>query len=180
VQQLVFGKALRFQNQEPSWATPPEVFDLLDRAFGGFDLDVCALPHNAKCPAFISPEEDTLDPSVRWRGRCWMNPPYGDGIEAFLAKANREVERGGARVVALLPTNFESAWFRQHCQQWPFLVWPGRIKFIHPDGTRGERPANGNVVVAFGYTPEELPRISFYKKREGLLDLAWFTQVTVG
>lgn len=174
MQTHLFGKHLIYANQEPAWATPPEVFGPLDKAFGGFTLDVCATAENAKCPAFISLDEDTLDPSIRWHGKCWMNPPYGDGIDLFLAKAAYEVERGPAKIVTLLPSNVESQWFRDYCERWPFLVWPGRIKFIHPEGHRGNNPANGNIVVAFGYKWGELPKIKVYKKREGLIVPPWF------
>lgn len=33
------------------WATPQGEYDLLNREFGPFTLDVCATAENAKCPA---------------------------------------------------------------------------------------------------------------------------------
>jgi len=52
--------------------TPADLFAVLDREFS-FDLDVCALPHNAKCPRYFTPATDGL--SQEWQGACFMNPP---------------------------------------------------------------------------------------------------------
>ena len=40
-------------------ATPQEFFDFLNSIFR-FDLDVCALPENAKCKHYYTPEDDGL------------------------------------------------------------------------------------------------------------------------
>ena len=40
-----------------------------------FDIDVCALPENAKCKRFYTPDDDGL--LQPWKGTCWLNPPYG-------------------------------------------------------------------------------------------------------
>lgn len=37
--------------------TPREFFERLDGEFH-FDLDVCAFPYNAKCPAYFTKEDD--------------------------------------------------------------------------------------------------------------------------
>ncbi|WP_343749057.1 DNA N-6-adenine-methyltransferase, partial [Selenomonas dianae] len=59
------------------WETPQDFFDELNMEFG-FDLDVCALPENAKCERYYTPKDDGL--SMRWEGVCFMNPPYGRQI----------------------------------------------------------------------------------------------------
>lgn len=41
------------------WATPQAFFDELNAEFH-FDLDPCALPDNAKCGKFFTPEDDGL------------------------------------------------------------------------------------------------------------------------
>ena len=45
--------------------TPQDFFDFLNGIFR-FDLDVCALPENAKCERFYTPEDDGL--SQLWGG----------------------------------------------------------------------------------------------------------------
>ena len=61
-----------------------------------------ALPSNAKCAKFFTPEIDGLKQT--WSGTCWMNPPYGREIERWVKKAF-ESAQAGATVVCLLPAN---------------------------------------------------------------------------
>lgn len=54
-----------FSSTTDLWATPQAFFDELDAEFH-FDLDPCALPENAKCKTFFTPEQDGLKQS--WGG----------------------------------------------------------------------------------------------------------------
>src|ERR1041384_6738974 len=58
---------VHFSSKTDLWATPQSLFDELNAEFG-FTLDVCALPENAKCAAFFTPEIDGL--AQEWRGVC--------------------------------------------------------------------------------------------------------------
>ncbi|EZI38238.1 DNA N-6-adenine-methyltransferase family protein, partial [Acinetobacter baumannii 42057_6] len=80
-QSKLFGLA---ENRTDVWSTPQDFFEKLDRVFN-FDLDVCALPENAKCERYFTPEIDGL--KQEWTGTCWMNPPYGKEIIDWVAKA---------------------------------------------------------------------------------------------
>ena len=90
-----------FSSAKEDWETPREFFERLDGEFH-FDLDVCAFPHNAKCPAYFTKEDDGL--ARDWGNRvCWMNPPYGKDIKAWMTKA-LDASRRGAMVVCLVPS----------------------------------------------------------------------------
>ena len=54
-----------FTSTTDEWATPQALFDELDREFH-FTLDPCALPCNAKCQNFYSPDIDGL--KQNWGG----------------------------------------------------------------------------------------------------------------
>ena len=60
-----------FSSKTDLWATPQDLFNEVDNEFH-FDLDVCALPENAKCKRYFSPEMDGLKQD--WTGVCWCNP----------------------------------------------------------------------------------------------------------
>lgn len=75
------------------WETPQRLFDQLNDRFR-FEVDVCALPSNAKCPTYFTPEQDGL--KQVWKGVCWMNPPYGRAIGKWIKKAY-ESALGGLR-----------------------------------------------------------------------------------
>lgn len=101
------------------YGTPAIVFDPLNEEFG-FQTDVCALPENAKCTRYFTPEEDGL--KQVWSGMCWMNPPYGKQIGAWVEKAYDSACEGSATVVCLLPA-------RTNCEWWKFCL-SGEIRFI--------------------------------------------------
>lgn len=46
-----------FSSNRDDWETPLELFNQLDAIYH-FDLDVCALPHNAKCDKYYTPDDD--------------------------------------------------------------------------------------------------------------------------
>jgi phage N-6-adenine-methyltransferase len=136
---------VHFSSKKDTWGTPWKLFNELSAQYGPFDLDVCALPENAKCPNFFSPEQDGL--SQVWRGKCWCNPPYSRQITAWLDKAVREVgEYHAKRVVCLLPARTDTKW-------WHDLVVPfasdikflrGRVKF---QGSKNSAPFPSCIVV---------------------------------
>lgn len=108
------------------WLTPPKII----AALGPFDLDPCAHRRQFYRTAkrMLAPPIDGL--SVPWRGRVWLNPPYGSSLKDWI-KPLAEHGRGSCLVPAR--TDVE-AWF------WPF-IWEaadavlfirGRIKFYRP------------------------------------------------
>ena len=97
-----------FSSAKEDWETPREFFERLDGEFH-FDLDVCAFPHNAKCLAYFTKEDDGL--ARDWgKHTCWMNPPYGKDIKAWMTKA-LDASRRGATVVCLVPSRTDTAWW---------------------------------------------------------------------
>lgn len=125
------------------WETPQDLFDRLDQAFA-FTLDVCTTPDNAKCPQFYTLRDNGLH--QKWRGRVWMNPPYGRGIDAWLKKAIAAADQG-ALIVALLPVRTDTKW-------WQDLVVPhalvyylrGRLTFL---GGNSNAPFGSALAIYF-------------------------------
>jgi phage N-6-adenine-methyltransferase len=122
--------AVMFSSAKPDWETPQALFDRLATRYGGFTLDVCATPDNAKCHDYFTPELDGLLQS--WAGhRCWMNPPYGREIGKWVAKAASEA-REAHIIVALLPARTDTRWFHEHIYQRPHAhveFLRGRLRF---------------------------------------------------
>lgn len=118
-------------------------FDELDEEFG-FTMDVCALPHNAKCERFLTPDDDAL--SLPWEGVCWMNPPYGRGIAAWLQKAWEESQRG-ATVVCLVPSSTDTRWWHEYVMRGEVRFIRGRLRF---SGVTTSAPFPSAIVVFRG------------------------------
>ena len=115
-----------FSSKTDLWATPKDFFDRLDAEFG-FMLDACALPENAKCKTYYTPEQDGL--AQPWEGVVWCNPPYGRQIGQWVKKAHDTAVRGGC-VVMLLPARTDTKWFHDYIyQQAEIRFVKGRLKF---------------------------------------------------
>lgn len=133
----------------PEWPTPQWLVSQLAAEFGPFDLDPAATADNAKAPAFYTAADDGL--AQPWKGRVWLNPPYGATIRAWMLKAADEVRAGRAdRVVCLVPARVDTRWWRESCAAASLVrFWPGRIAFA--DGTQ---PAPfPSAVVVLGSLP---------------------------
>ena len=98
---------LFFSSKSDLWSTPQEFFDKLNEEFN-FTLDACAIPENAKCEKYYTPDDDGLQQP--WDGVVWCNPPYGREIEKWVAKA----ANSGTTVVMLLPARTDTKWFHDY------------------------------------------------------------------
>lgn len=140
---------LQFEISDKStieWYTPPEII----QALGEFDLDPCtseiAYNLNHSAHRFFTKEDDGL--SKKWSGRVWLNPPYEQPtITRFI---ERMALHGNG--IALLYNRCDNKMFHE-------IIFPkadsicflrDRIYFYRPDGTRGDRPGSGSVLIAFG------------------------------
>lgn len=132
-------------SNNPTWETPQSVFADLNAEFW-FTLDVCALPENAKCHRYFTPEVDGL--SQDWtHDICWMNPPYGREIKQWMKKAY-ESSQQGATVVCLVPARTCSAWWHDYAMKGEVRFVRGRVKFV---GSKWNAPFPSAIVV---YTPQ--------------------------
>lgn len=119
-----------FSSKTEMWYTPQLFFDALNAIYE-FDLDVCAIPENAKCVNYFTPEINGL--AQKWIGTCWMNPPYGKEIGKWVAKAYKEsLENKNCKIVALLPARTDTRWFHDFIYLMPGVkidFLKGRLKF---------------------------------------------------
>jgi len=127
------------------WLTPKSVIESL----GSFDLDPCGhAGHFFKTAAnVICPPVDGL--GIEWKGRVWLNPPYGQRV--LVKWISRLAAHGNG--IALVPARTEvREWF------FPF-IWEaadavlfkkGRVSFHRPDGTLWRNAGFGSVFVAYG------------------------------
>lgn len=148
------------------YATPQKFVD--DLPFD-FDVDVCASRENAKARHWITKASNALVCDWRYSQNqtyCWMNPPYGRGIGAWIEKAHQE-SLNQCTVVALIPNRTEKRWFRRVWSDASLICFVGQqIKLLHPDPNKEkDRAPYANVLTTFGrlekpeYIAEELSHI---------------------
>lgn len=117
---------VHYTSTTDEWSTPQDLYDALDKEFH-FTLDVCATPLNAKCDRFFDRSQDGL--SQDWGAEmCFMNPPYGDQIVEWVAKA-KHASDDGAIVVCLVPARTDTRWFWDFCRWGEVRFIQGRLKF---------------------------------------------------
>lgn len=132
------NKELMFSSKTDLWATPQDLFNKYNEKYH-FETDVCALPENAKCEKFFTPEMDGL--KQEWSGVCWCNPPYGRNIGKWVEKACKSY----AIVVMLLPARTDTKWFHDYCLQYGKIEFlRGRLKF---GGCKNPAPFPSMIVV---------------------------------
>lgn len=100
---------------------------MLHREFD-FTVDVCANEVNACLPRYFSEEDNGL--IQPWEGeRCYMNPPYGQDIPKWIAKAYWSA-KNGATVVCLLPSRTDTGWWHDYVMRAEEVRFiRGRLKF---------------------------------------------------
>lgn len=141
----VGGHTKPFWGVTDDWLTPPEII----KALGKFDLDPCAAPDprpwDTATQHYTLPKDGLAMP---WRGRVWMNPPYGPATGKWLSKL---ADHGNG--IALTFARTETSMF--HRQVWEkadaLLFLEGRLYFHHPDGRKASANAGGpSVLIAYG------------------------------
>ena len=135
--------AVHFSSATDLWATPQDLYDKYHARYS-FELDVCATAGNAKCARYFTIADDGL--AQEWRGRCWMNPPYGRAIGAWMAKAWRSAQ-AGALVVCLVPARTDTAWWHDYAVKGEIEFLRGRLKF---GGHKNPAPFPSAIVVFDG------------------------------
>jgi len=142
---------LMFSSKTDLWETPQETYDKLNDEFH-FTLDVCALPENAKCGDYYTPNDDGL--KQPWTGTCWCNPPYGRTIGNWVQKA-RDAALEGTTVVMLMPARTDTRWFHDYIynkENVEYRFVRGRLKF---GGCKNSAPFPSMVVVFHGVKKKE-------------------------
>ena len=142
-----------------SWETPADLAEALSAAVGGFDLDPCASTRDrrkarVKAKILLTEADDGL--SVPWRGRCFVNPPYGRGVSEWMRKCFEEAQRG-CIVVGLIPARPDSRYWHEYiAQRGDVFMLRGRLKF----GDGANSAPFPSCVVVWGADADLINRIS--------------------
>lgn len=123
--------AVHFSSASDDWPTPQDFFDRLNLEFD-FTLDPCSDEKNHKCEEFFTATDDGL--SKDWRGRVFMNPPYGRQIGKWMRKAHESAQSTADVVVCLVPARTDTAWWHDYAMKGEVRFIRGRLKFGgHPN-----------------------------------------------
>lgn len=136
-----------------TYATPQKVFDHFDIEFG-FNVDVCAEDHTAKCPTYYTFEDDAFTKDWYKDGlMCWCNPPYSN-ITPWINKAIAE-SKEGVTTAMLVMADTSVGWFElavRNCAEIRFIIG-GRISF-ELGGIAQNGNNKGSILLIFRPRPE--------------------------
>lgn len=140
------------QSNSVEWYTPSRYIEAAREVLGRIDVDPASTAQaneTVKADAFYTKEDEGLN--FRWKGRVWLNPPYGRLCGEFVRKAIVEYEYGDMdEAILLLNANScETKWFRP---LWNYVLCfaDHRINFVSSDGISKSAPTHGSVFVYLG------------------------------
>lgn len=134
------------------WYTPAHIIEAARACMGGIDLDPASCVEAnriVRATQFYTREQDGL--SREWKGRVWLNPPYGRGVvEAFAEKLLLSLRSASVEAAILLTNNCSDTEWWQRCaeQATAICFLRGRLKFWGPQ-ERGNSPTQGQTVMLF-------------------------------
>ena len=142
---LGFAHEVGVGGRTVEWYTPPSVFTALGVRFA---LDPCA-PRGGLSwiPAeefFWLPERDGL--VLPWRGRVWMNPPYGPFTARWIG---RFLDHGNG--LALVFARTGTAWAQSALARVDAACYiAGRLRFVRDDGLEVGTSGADSMLLACG------------------------------
>jgi hypothetical protein len=135
------------------WYTPPDIFEALGLTF---DLDPCSpgQGHWVPARAVYTKEDDGL--AREWFGLVFMNPPFG-GRNGHVPWLRKFLDHGNG--IAIVRAYTSAGWFHDHAITGETMLFPkGKTKFVRPDGSIGDSPGHGVVLIGMGDIANEALR----------------------
>ncbi len=142
------------------WQTPASLAASLTAAVGRFDLDPCAASADrrrarVKARILLTADDDGL--SAPWRGRVFVNPPYGRALKLWVAKCADAAAGGRAVVVGLVPARPDTRWWHDNIAgRADVFMLRGRLQF----GAGGQSAPFPSAVVVWGAPSKLVGRIA--------------------
>lgn len=159
VQEKVKPNGPLFTSDSNEWYTPRAIIDSVLEVFGEIDLDPCSNSHiNPNIPAKQHYTKDDDGLTKTWRGRVYMNPPYGRDVRQWVEKIYHEFSEGNIdEAIVLVAGRIDTQWFNILAKEG--IIWcaiQGRLNFSNCDNN-APFPS-----VAFFLTNEQGREQAFY------------------
>lgn len=144
------------QSESNEWYTPAPYVDAARAVMGGIDLDPASCEFankTVKAKQFYTQEQNGL--LKYWRGRVWLNPPYGrddnnnSNQSVWSRKLINEYKHGGVEAAVLLVNAVPgNKWFSP-LWEFPICFVDHRIRFYNQQTDTGQ-PTQSNALVYLG------------------------------
>jgi phage N-6-adenine-methyltransferase len=145
-------RELLSQSDQNDWRTPRKFLTAAHAVLGGIDLDPASSAEandTVQAAQFYTEDDDGL--TQPWKGRVWLNPPYGGQARLFVERLIREYEVGNVTAAIMLVNSHptETAWFQQLFRHTICFV-RGRIDFGGPSRDVSTNSTHGSALAYLG------------------------------
>jgi hypothetical protein len=150
-------QAANFLSESVEWYTPKPYIRAVVETLGGIDLDPASsgqANESLGAKAFFTRDDNGLQ--HEWKGRFFLNPPYGltpDGkslAAEFCKKAISEFECGNAVAGIILVNSLHSQQWQAPLYRFPICFVDHRIQFVSGDGEKNKNPTFQNIFIYLG------------------------------
>jgi hypothetical protein len=141
------------------WGTPPHIIAAAREVLGGIDLDPFSNDLANQTVGATTYHTANNPYAGYYAGRVWCNPPYSLLDPTFTRRMVASYELGFmSQALILVPARTDTRW-GQPFLQWPVCFVTGRLRFLLPDGARGESAPFPSMVVYIGDDPAPFARV---------------------
>ncbi len=140
------------QSDQNDWRTPRKFLDAAREVMGAIDLDPATSAEaneTVQASTFYTEADNGLQKP--WKGRVWLNPPYGGEARLFVERLIREYEVGNVTAACALVNSHptETKWF-QPLFDYAVCFVQGRIDFGGPSRPVSTTSTHGSAIAYFG------------------------------
>ena len=160
VEQKQTTRELLAQSDQNDWRTPRKFLVAARAVLGAIDLDpATSAEANETVEAAQCYTEDDDGLTQPWKGRVWLNPPYGGQARLFVERLVREYEVGNVTAALALVNSHptETAWFQQ-LFRYTICFVRGRIDFGGPSRAVSSTSTHGSAIAYLGKDVEGFHR----------------------
>lgn len=146
-----------FSHRSEEYDTPAHVLGLARAVLGVIDLDP-ASNHEAqkgvRAARYFTKDDDGL--LYPWKGRVWLNPPYGktagkSNQELWSQRLVDEYQNGEVtEALLLVKAALGYKWFEELFRLWPVCFMRDRLSFILDSGEDDGQSKQGTAIFYFG------------------------------
>lgn len=145
-------RALLAQSDQNDWRTPRKFLDAARTVLGEIDLDPASgaeANETVKAAKFYTEADNGL--KQPWKGRVWLNPPYGGDARLFVERLLKEYQVGNVTAACLLTNSHptETKWF-QELFAYPICFVRSRIDFGGPSREVSSTSTHGSAIAYLG------------------------------
>lgn len=149
------------QSDQNDWRTPRKYLDAAHAVMDGIDLDPASGPEaneTVRAAIFYTEQDDGL--KKPWKGRVWLNPPYGGEARLFVERLLREFQVGNVTAAMTLVNSHptETKWFQGLFDHTICFV-RGRIDFGGPSRAVSSTSTHGSAIVYMGTDVDKFAKV---------------------